>query len=130
MTLNDRINSAIISNYQISDALQQNTNLGITVTTPIVTQATENSTFSFSRNAYDVLDTLGLGGFGPKEEYPVYGPMTKEQAEAKKRKESGTDILGSFLGLFKKQDPNDAAPFKGVHFPRSCGGDGHCQFGR
>jgi hypothetical protein len=100
--------SAIISNYQISDALQKNTDLGFNVTNSIVTQAGSNSNLSSSSRSTIELNDI-FTSFGPVDSTPVYGPMTKEDYEKSKNKANG-DILSSFLGLFKKPDPNTPTP--------------------
>lgn len=108
MSTLDRMQSAIISNYQISDALQKNTDLGFNVTNSIVTQAASPSNLlSTSRSTIELNDIFT--SFGPVDSTPVYGPMTKEQYEASQNKANG-NILSSFLGLFKKADPNTPTP--------------------
>jgi len=111
MSTQNRIESAIISNYQISDALQQNTNLGFNVTSPIVTAAPSNSNlFSSNRNSFDMTDIFtSFSGGGAKDSTPVYGPMTKEDYDKSQNKANG-NILSSFLGLFKGNDPSTPTP--------------------
>jgi len=123
MTLNDRVNSAIIANYQISDALQSNTDLGFNVGASYIPIAQSNSMLSTpSRNAGMIAeDTPVYGSFGNFfSDDAVSNAKGSLRGFADKALNKAVGEGGSWLDKIwnTKGDPNTPNPYTGNNRPK------------